>query len=224
MPGAATPRPDRWALSGPLACLSFAGGIGAANALADLPHPRPNADPGEVRQYFTQNAGPSRLSAFGQAVSAASLVRFTGSVARLAGRSGRGSRALQGAAVVGGGLAATSLAASATCMAALSGRRGRDEDGAAALARREFIVGGVAHTPPFGILIGTLGVAGLRTGELPRPLAMAALVSASVCLLAPLYFVAEPMAWAIPAGRFPGLLVGSIAGVQLARKSRSGAT
>jgi hypothetical protein len=35
--------------------------------------------------------------------------------------------------------------------------------------------------------------------------------------LAPLYFVAEPLAWFIPAGRFPGLIVSGIAGVQLAR-------
>src|SRR5487761_37983 len=111
MPGAA-PTPDRGALSGPLACLSFIGGIGVANALADLPHPRPNTDPSEVRQYFSQNAGPSRLSAAGQAISAASLVQFTASVARLAGRAGRGSRGLQTAAVVGGGLAAATLAAS----------------------------------------------------------------------------------------------------------------
>lgn len=220
MPGAA-PTPDRGALSGPLACLSFIGGIGVANALADLPHPRPNTDPSEVRQYFSQNAGPSRLSAAGQAISAASLVQFTASVARLAGRAGRGSRGLQTAAVVGGGLAAATLAASAACMAALSGRWGRDEASAAALAHREFIAGGVIHTPPFGVLIGALGLAGLRTGELPRPLAIAALASGSVCLLAPLSFVAEPLAWFIPVGRFPGLIISSIAGVELARGARS---
>src|SRR6266496_4772291 len=82
MPSAATPPPDRGALSGPLAGLSFIGGIGAANALADVPYPRPGTDPSQVRQYFTQNAGPTRLSATGQAISAACLARFTASVAR----------------------------------------------------------------------------------------------------------------------------------------------
>ncbi len=219
MPSAATPPPDRGALSGPLAGLSFIGGIGAANALADVPYPRPGTDPSQVRQYFTQNAGPTRLSATGQAISAACLARFTASVARLAGRTGRGSRALQTAAVAGGAIAAASLAASAACTAALSGRRGR-EDSAAALARRGFIAGGVIHSPAFGILVGALGLAGLRTGELSRPVAITALGSASACLLAPLYLVAEPLAWFIPVGRFPGLIASGIAGAQLARGAR----
>ncbi len=219
MLGSATPPADRGALSGPLAGLSFIGGIAGANALADLPYPRPGSDPSQVRRYFTQNAGPTRLSAAGQAISAASLVRFTASVARLAGRTGRGSRALQTAAVAGGALAAASLAASAAYTAALSGHWGK-RDNAAAVARRGFIAGGVIHSPAFGILIGTLGLAGLRTGELPRPVAITALASASACLLAPLYFVAEPLAWFIPAGRFPGLIVSGIAGVQLARGAR----
>src|SRR5215218_3060013 len=214
MPGAATTTPDRGALSGPLAGLSFISGIGAANALSDLPYPRPGTDPSQVRQYFTQNAGPTRLSAAGQAISAASLARFTASVARLAGRTDRGSRALQTAAVAGGAVAAASLAASAACTAALSGRWGRQDASATALARRGFLAGGVIHTPAFGVLLGALGLAGMRTGELPRPVAITALASATACLLAPLYLVAEPLAWFIPAGRFPGLIVSGIAGVQ----------
>ena len=220
MPTTATPPPDPGALSGLVVGLSFIGGIGGANALA--PYPRPGASPSQLRQYFTQNPGPTRLSATGQAISAVSLARFTASVARLAGRTGRGSRALQTAAVAGGALAAASLAASAACAAALSGRWGRQETSAAALVRREFIAGGVLHTPAFGILLGALGLAGLRTGELPRQVAITALASASTCLLSPLYFVAEPLAWFIPAGRFPGLIVSGIAGVRLAAGAQSG--
>jgi hypothetical protein len=41
MRSAATAPHDRGAPSGPIAWLSFIGGIGAANALADLPYPRP---------------------------------------------------------------------------------------------------------------------------------------------------------------------------------------
>ncbi len=94
----ATPPPDRGALSGLLTGVSFIAGVAGAIALADGPFPRPGADPAQIRKYFTQNAGPARLSAAGQAISAAALVRFTTSVAKLAGRTGRGSRALQAAA------------------------------------------------------------------------------------------------------------------------------
>ena len=191
-----------------------------ANALADGPYPRPGASPSQISQYFTQNAGPTRLSAAGQAISAIALARFTASVVGLAGRAGKGSRALQTAAVAGGTLAAVSLAASAACMAALSGRWAQREDSAAALARHEFLAGGVLHSPAFGVLLGVLGLAGLRTGELPRPVAVTALASGSSCLPAPLYFVAEPLAWFIPAGRFPGLIVSGIAGVRLAAGER----
>ncbi len=218
MPTTATPPPDPGALSGLVVGLSFIGGIGGANALA--PYPRPGSTPRQLQQYFTHNPGPTRLSAAGQAISAVALARFTASAAHLAGRAGRGSRVLQTAAVAGGAVAAASLAASAACAAALSGPWGRREASAAALVRREFLAGGVIHTPAFGILLGALGLAGLRTGELPRPVAITALASASACLLSPLYFVAEPLAWFIPAGRFPGLIVSGIAGVQLARGER----
>jgi hypothetical protein len=123
---------------------------------------------------------------------------------------------LQAAAIAGGAVAAASLAASAAMHAALSGPGGRREASAIALTRREFLAGGVIHTPAFGVLIGALGLAGLRTGELPPPVAITALASAAACLLAPLYLVAEPFAWAIPAGRFPGLIVTGIAGTRIA--------
>jgi hypothetical protein len=69
------------------------------------------------------------------------------------------------------------------------------------------------------VLVGALGLAGLRTGELPRQLALAGLASAAAGSLSPLYFVWEPAAWFIPAGRFSGLLVSGIAGVRLRRRS-----
>ena len=219
MTGTARPPSDRGALGGPLAGASFIAGVAGAMALADDPYPRPGSEPAQVRRYFGGNAGPARLSAAGQAVSAASLVGFTASVTRLAGRSGRGSRALQAAAVAGGGLAAGSLAAAAGYAAALTGPAGDSDAGAATLARRAFVAGGPVHTAAFGVLVGALGLAGLRTGELPRPLAIAGLASAVASLLSPLYFVAEPAGWFIPAGRFSGLLVSGIAGVRLARLS-----
>jgi hypothetical protein len=207
---------DPGALSGTLAGISFVGGVAGAMALGDSPYPRPGSQPAEIRRYFRGNAGAARLSVVGQLISAASLVRFTASVARLAGR---GSRGLRAAALAGGGLAAASLAASALLGAALTGRRGEQEASAAALHRLMFAAGGPVHGAGFGVLVGALGLAGLRTGELPRPLALAGLASAAAGSLAPLYFVWEPAAWFIPAGRFSGLLVGGIAGIRLGRRS-----
>jgi hypothetical protein len=192
--GTATTIPDRGALSGPLAGISFIAGIGAANALAEGSYPRPGAEPNQVSRYFTQNAGPTRPSAAGQG----RLRGVLGPVHRVRGAAGR--RQWPGGAGTG----------------ALSARWGRRADSAATLARRGFLAGGVIHTPAFGVLVGGLGLAGLRTGELPRPLALTALASASACLLSPLYLVAEPFAWFIPAGPFPGLIVAGVAGARLA--------
>jgi len=207
------------ALSGPLAGVSFIAGVAGAMALADSPYPRPGSEPAEIRQYFTGSSRSARLSAAGQLISAASLARFTASVAKLAARSGRGARGLQAAVVGGGGLAVASLATSALCAAALTGSRGEEDASAVALHRLAFAAGGPVHGVGFGVLVGALGLAGLRTGELPRPLAIAGLASAAAGLLSPFYFVTEPAAWFIPAGRFSGLLVSGIAGTRLSRRS-----
>ena len=209
---------DRGALSGTLAGVSFVSGVAGAVALADSPYPRPGSEPVDIRRYFRGNSGAARISVVGQLISAASLARFTVSVARLAARSGRRSRGLQAAALAGGGLAVASLAASALCAAALTGSRGERESSAVALHRLMFAAGGPVHGTGFGVLVGSLGLAGLGTGELPRQLAVAGLASAVAGLLSPLYFVWKPAAWFIPAGRFSGLLVGGIAGVRLGRR------
>jgi len=139
------PAADLGARSGVLVGASFVAGMAGAMALADLPYPRPGAEPAQVKRYFTENAGTARVSVAGQAISAVALARFTASVARLAG---------------------------------------------------------------------------LRTGELPRPLAVAGMASAAASLASPLYFLAEPAGWLIPAGRFSGLVVTGIAGVRLGRGRR----
>jgi hypothetical protein len=210
---------DPGAMSGLLTGVSFIGGVGGAVALADSPYPRPGSEPAEIRRYFTENSRSARLSATGQLISTVSLARFTASVARLAERSGRGSRGLRTAAVAGGGLATASLATSALCTLALSGRWGKDDDSAATLARRAFAAGGPIHGVGFGVLTGVLALAGLRTGELSRPVAITGLVSAASGLLSPLYFVKEPAGWFILVGRFSGLLVSGIAGARLGRRS-----
>jgi len=206
-------------MSGLLTGVSFVAGVGGAVALANSSYPRPGSEPAEFRRYFTENSRSARLSAAGQLISAVSLARFTASVASLAERSGRGSRGLRTAAVAGGGLAAASLAVSALHTLALSGRWGKDDDSAATVARRAFAFGGPVHGVEFGALTGALALAGLRTGELPRPVAIAGLVSAASGILSPLYFVKEPAGWFIPVGRFSGLLVSGIAGVRVGRRS-----
>ena len=210
---------DPGAISGLLTGVSFLAGVGGATALSGYPYPRPGSEPAQIRRYFTEDPRPARLSAAGQLISTASLARFTASVAKLAARSGQGSQALQAAALAGGGLAVASLATSALCALALTGRRGKDDDSAVALHRRAFAAGGPVHGAGFGVLTGALALAGLRTGELPWPLAIVGLASAACGLLSPLYFVKEPAAWFIPAGRFSGLLISGIAGDRLARRS-----
>jgi hypothetical protein len=210
---------DSGALSGPLAGVSFIIGVAGAMALADAPYPRPGADPAEIRRYFRGNPGAARISVVGQLISAASLARFTASVAKLAGRSGRRSRGLRAGAIAGGGLAAASLTTSALFSAALTGDRGERDASAAELHRLMFAAGGPVHGAGFGILVGLLGLAVLRTGELPLPLAIAGLVSAAAGVLSPLYLVTERAVWLIPVGRFSGLVVSAIAGAILERRS-----
>jgi hypothetical protein len=208
---------DRGALSGPLIGISFIGGAGGGVALSAHPYPRPGSTAKEIRRYFGERSLPGRLSATGQLISAAALIRFTASVAKLAGRAGAGSRTLQATAIAGGGLAAGSLATSAACAAALTGRRGQQDASATALHRRAFIAGGPVHGAGFRALVGALGPAGLRTGELPRPLAIAGLASAAAGVLSPLYLVTELAPLLIPAGRVSGLIVSGIAGAQPSR-------
>src|SRR5215213_23276 len=207
--GAKTDAPfrDPGAMSGLLTGVSFIAGVGGGVALADSPFPRPGTEPSEVSRYFTENARSARLSATGQLVS-------TASVARLAARSGEGSRGLKAAALAGGGLAVVSLATSGLHTLALSGRWGKEDDSAGKLVHRGFAFGGPIHGVGFGVLTGALALAGLRTGELPRPVAIAWLVSAASGLLSPLYFLKEQAGWLIPIGRFSGLLVSGIAGVR----------
>ncbi len=209
---------DPGALSGPLTGVSFLAGVGGGVAIANSPYPRPGSKPAEIRRYFGESARAARLSALGQAISTASLIRFTVSVARFVGRSGPGSRKLQAAAVAGGAVAAASLATSAACAVALTGRRKDEDESAIAVHRLAFAAGGPVHGAGFGVLVGALSLAGLRTGELPRPVAIAGLVSAAAGVLSPLYFIAKPAAWFIPAGRMSGLVVSGIAGARLSRR------
>jgi hypothetical protein len=101
---------DPGALGGVLTGVSFIGGLATGLSLADAPFPRPGADITDVQRFFQGDAGPERIDVGGQLLSAASLAVFSASVARLAGRVGRGSRALLAMAIAGGAPASVSLA------------------------------------------------------------------------------------------------------------------
>jgi hypothetical protein len=208
---------DPGALSGALAGVSFVGGLATGLSLADAPFPRPGADVKDIQRFFIGSAGPERINVTGQLLSAASLAQFSMSVARLAGRAGRGSKALRAAAIVGGALATASLATSAAAAAALTAAPGRDQERARSLHRFVFTAGGPVHGAGLALLLGALGLAGLRTGVLPRPLAIAALTSAGIDALAPVVLAVPEAALVIPAGRFPTFIVLGLAGVRLAR-------
>jgi hypothetical protein len=212
--------PDRAALSGPASGATFLAGLAGALTSADVPYPRPGSDAATIRRFFHGNRASARLSAAGQLVSAATLGRFAVSVARLAGSAGPGAGVLRAAAAVGGATAVASLATSGVLTAALTTDRAEADDRAIAMHRRAFLAGGVAHGVGYGLLVGALGLAGRRTGVLPRALAQVAAGSALAGLLSPLYLLAEPAAWLIPVGRFSGLVVTTVAGVRMARGLR----
>jgi hypothetical protein len=71
-----------------------------------------------------------------------------------------------------------------------------------------------------GVLTGVLGLAGLRSGELPRPLSVASLASAPVNILGPLTLAAKPTMMALPIGHAAALVVSGIAGVRLSSRPR----
>jgi hypothetical protein len=68
--------------------------------------------------------------------------------------------------------------------------------------------------------MAALALAGKRTGELPKPVVVAGLVSAGSSIISPLYFLWEPAGWLIPIGRFSGYIVSGIAGVKLAQSKK----
>jgi hypothetical protein len=177
----------------------------------------PGAESSVIRRYFSQEHRAARIGAAAQLTCATSLARFTKSVATLAARARQGSRALRAASVAGGALAAASLATSALTTVTLTTDRAERDSDADELYRLMFVTGGPVHGVGLGLLVGSLGVAGLRTGELPSGLSKAALASSVAGALSPLALVAKPGLVFIPLGRLSALVVSGIAGVRLAR-------
>jgi hypothetical protein len=208
---------DLGAASGPLAGASFVGSLVALNALSKARYPIPGSDPAAIRGFFSQEKRAARLGAAAQLACAAFLARFAKSVAALAARARRDPGRLRAASVAGGALASASLAASALTTVALTTRQAEREETAATLYRLMFVTGGPVHGVGLGLLVGALGLSGLRTGELPRWLSSAALASSAAGALSPLALVGRFAIVFIPLGRLSALIVSAIAGVRLAR-------
>jgi hypothetical protein len=208
---------DPWALGGPLAGVSFVASLVALNALAEARYPTPGAESAVIRRYFSQEPGPARLGAAAQLLCAASVGVFTRSAAALAARARPRSLGLRATTIAGGALAAASLSASAVTTATLTTRRAEDDAKADELYRLMFLTGGPLHGVGLGMLVGSLGAAGLWTGELPQRLSKAALASSVAGALSPLALIAKPAVVFIPLGRLSALAVTGVAGVQLAR-------
>ena len=212
-----TRTPDRRALSGLISGVTFVAGVGAGVASSNAPYPLPGSDADEIRRYFRDNASSGRLSAAGQLVSAATLAHFTTSVIRLTRRAAPTSRALPATALIGGISAVASLTASGLYAAALTTARSDSDAAAVAMHRRAFLAGGVAHGVGFALLVGVIGLAGSRTGDIPPAAGKLAIGSAIAGLLTPLYLVNKSLAWLIPASRFTGLIVTGLTAARLSR-------
>ncbi|GAA4873963.1 hypothetical protein [Actinomycetospora straminea] len=195
-------------LTGPLVGVSFLGGVGGAIALADAPYPRPGATGARVRTYFRGSRRAARLGATGQAISALSLARLAGTVARRSPR-------WRPLAVGGGAIAAASLATSAVIATTLT-VRDVDDDTALRLSRSAFVAGGPVHGVGFAALTAALVLGG--ADALPRWLVVTGLVSAACGATSPLCFLWSPAGWLIPAGRVPGLVVAAVAGPLLSAR------
>ena len=212
-----TRTPDRRALSGLISGATFVAGVGAGVASSNAAYPLPGSDADEIRRYFRDNSSSGRLSAAGQLISAATLAHFTTSVIRLTRRAAPTSRALPATALIGGISAVGSLTASGLYAAALTTARSDSDAAAVAMHRRAFLAGGVAHGVGFGfaLLVGVVGLAGSRTGDIPPAAGKLAIGSAIAGLLTPLYLVNKSLAWLIAASRFTGLIVTGLTAARL---------
>jgi hypothetical protein len=208
------PARDLGALSGPLAGVTFVGGLAAGLAVADAPYPRPGAEPAAIRRYFEGSArGPDQHR----------RPAAVGGIARALHRHGRRSRARRALAP-----AARADDGSGRPRDRVAGRVRADQFGAHARRRREQC--GRRRAAPAPVRrrrpgahrrLGRAGrlpfAAGRRTERLPRALTAAGFATAAIGAISPVSLVAEPVGWLIPAGRVSGLLVSGIAGARLAR-------
>lgn len=203
--------------AGPVAALSFVGGVAMATALSDAPFPRPGASPEQVRKYFDDNSGPARVSIAGQLVSAVALGTFAAALAKMAERS-RAGATVATAARIGAAVTVSTLTASALASLQLTASGVAASSRAGTWHKAVFVTGGPLHGPGIGLVMAALGMFGLKTLRIPKWQSYAALGTAAAGLAAPLALVAQPVVWLIPASRFPGLLLSAAAGVALARR------
>jgi hypothetical protein len=209
------------AMGRPVAAISFIAGVASATALSDAPYPRPGSTPEQIRRYFSDNAGPARVSIAGQLISAGALCVFSGAIIKRARNAESGFGPIQTTAAAGGLLSVATLTASALTSLRLSRGDAIDPTLATRLHHRAFVAGGPLHGPGIGLVMAALGVLGRRTNSLPRALTVASLATAVSGLLAPAALSVKPVVWLIPASRFPGLLISAIAGAMWMRQAQA---
>jgi hypothetical protein len=125
-----------------------------------------------------------------------------------------GSRDLRAASVTGGALATASLATSALTTVTLTTKSAEQDSSADTLYRLMSVTGGPVHGIGLGLLTGSLGLAGLRTSELPRRLSKARVLGRGRALPAR---TRRPGLLFTPLGRLSALAISAVAGVRLAR-------
>lgn len=197
------------------------GGILVSAVLAG-PFPSPFAAPGTVERYLTAEPVAVRalgVLAFASAVPLAIYAATVSARLRQLGVTAPGATI----ALVGGSLAAGSLALSGLLLWTLS----RPAVAASrplvrALHDLAFLTGGVGCVVFLGLLVAGVAVPGLLLGLLPRPLAWAGLGVALLAELSTLSLIWTPLAVLLPIARFPGLVWLVVTGIVLPHRRRRG--
>lgn len=194
----------------------------AISAAAGGVLPSPYADPGLVEGFFASHPASARASGVFAFASSVPLAIYAATVStRLAqlGVSAPGARI----ALVGGVLAAASLAASGLLQTVLSRAAGGGSGIVLELHELSFLSGGPAHVVWLGLLVAGLAVPGLILGLLPRRLAQAGLALAALAQLCTVVLIWPQLVALVPVARFLALGWLILVGVMLPYRRPPGA-
>lgn len=193
-------------------------GLVVSTVLAGETFPSPFADAATILGYFPDNADAIRLGAFFQFGSAIPLAIYAATVSTRLRRLGIQNPGAT-IALVGGVLAAMSLSLSAMIVWTLSRPEVLPQPALVrALHDLSFQAGGPGFVVPFGLLLAGVAVPGLIVGLLPRWLAVAGLVLATLAEVSALALLVDGAAYLLPVARFGGLAWLIAAGVLLPKR------
>jgi hypothetical protein len=186
--------------------LSIAGLIVGSQA------PRPDSTAASVLAYAEQHAGMMRLAAFVSFGASIPLAIWAAAVYRRL--RALGVTAPGSAIAFAGGLLAAAMLALSGLITWVGSRADQDAHLAAALRDLSFVTGGVGFVVFFGLLIAGVAVPVLLL-RINRPLGIYGLVIAAVSQLASLALLSAGFEYALPVGRFGGLIFLILASVLL---------